>query len=238
MSNNDKDAEKNPWKDDEVSWSLEENVQDKEANTEDGGRFDEEDIPQEPDEERTADTRLKIGVVVAVLAVLATAYLGAAVVADNGNADTGFETNGDGEEEAVNATVGDAEDGVVALPFEAGATGGDQRLRLVNRGDELRTSELDVVVELPGYGKNATVTNLPTNRLEKDENIEGDDMFDRSFGGVGGAATEETWQEDELVLRVKHGDEGAELSPGDKLRVKVVHLPTEEAVFSETLEAE
>jgi|GEM_PF-6995639 len=238
MSNNDKDAEKNPWEDDEVSWNLEENVQDEEANTEDGGRFDEEDIPQEPDKEGTADTGLKVGVVVAVLAVLATAYLGAAVVADNGNVDRKFETEGNGGEEAVNATVGDVEDGIVALPFEAGATGGDQRLRLVNRGDELRTSELGVAVELPGYGKNATVTNLPTNRLEKDENIEGDDMFDRSFGGVGGAATEETWQDDELVLRVKHGDEGVELSPGGKLRVRVVHLPTGESVFSETLEAE
>mgnify|MGYP000636181562 CR=1 FL=1 len=161
----------------------------------------------------------------------------AVVVADGGDGTTDPEVDRDeGQGAALDGTDGEV-DGIVAMPLEAGATGGDQRLRLMNGGEELATSEVRVDVSLPEKGTNATVTNMPADRLEE-KNVEGDDLLDRSYGGVGGATTEETWQETELILRVKHSDDGAELSPGDSVRVEVTHVPTDEVVFSETVEAE
>ena len=232
-----------PWETDEVPWRLEQEEGKSpadEGNESDGtGRFDPEEIPHEEAERDGLDTKLKIGFVafVGFLAVVGVVYAGAAVVADDGEAGIGTSDTGADGEETQYATPEDA-DGIVALPFEAGATGGDQRLRLRNAGDELETSELRLEVSLPEQGVNATVTNLPTDRLREQENVEGDDIFDRSYGGVGGATTEEKWQGDDIVLRVKHGDDGAEMNPGDSIRVEVTHEPTDEVLFSDSVNAE
>lgn len=227
----------NPWKTDEAPWRLEDEGK-KDTEESESGRFEPDEVPEEPEKNRR-DNKSKIGVV-AVFGVIAVvvAGMGAAVVADGGSTDTpGAVTDDTPQDGSVGGAGADA-DGIVALPFEAGATGGDQRLRLMNAGEELDVSELRLDVSLPEYGTNATVTDLPTERLTGDENIEGDDIFDRSYGGVGGAATEETWQGDELFLRVKHSGDGAEMSPGEVVRVVVTHRQTDDVVFSDTVEAE
>jgi len=229
---------RNPWEGDEVPWRLEDEGGDKETAPKDG----DEERRRTPEPGEVAETGsgrrvpkgtwLKFGVVVVLAVLIAGAYLGVTVVADDGPTRLDDEER----EQAHEVDESDAnENGVVALPFEAGSTGGDQRLELRNFGDEIRTERITVEVTLVDSGNSASVTSLPTDRLGNDETA-GDDIFDRSYGGVGGAATEETWKGDDVVLRVKHSDDGARLDPGDKVRVVVEH-ETRGTVFSETLKA-
>lgn len=247
-------TEENPWGEDEVPWRLEDEEGNEAAQMEkagavesdERGRFEPDDIPEE--EPKSGGTKkLKIGVaavvVAAALAVLAAAYVGVAAVEDDGPDGSGFDADGGanaqtGSSEELGGDTEPNENGVLVLPPEAGAEGGDQRLRLKNTGDEVETSKLRIEVTLADHGSSAAVTNLPADRLEPDRHVSGDDIFDRSYAGVGGAATEGVWHEDELVLRIKHSDDGAEMEPGDEVRVEVTRPGPGEVLYSDTLEAE
>lgn len=245
-------TEENPWEKDEVPWRLEEESEGLPADgTDEGfesgrsGRFGPDEIPDEETEDNETDKKFKMGVVAvaAVLTVLATAYVGATVVADDGSPESDLDAEADANtqtesSEGLGRDTEPNENGILVLPPEAGATGGDQRLRLKNTGDGIRTSQIRIEVTLADHGSSATVTNLPADRLEPDRHVLGDDIFDRSYAGVGGAATEAVWHEDELFLRIKHSDDGAELEPGDEVRVEVARSGSGEVLYSDTLEAE
>ena len=244
-------TEENPWEKDEVPWRLDEKSKPSPAEKTDecvesaeSGRFGPDEIPDEETEGNETDARFKVFVAVAaVFTVFVAAYVGVTVVADNGSAGSGFDAEA-GEEAETEPSEGGGtgaeanENGILALPLEAGAAGGDQRLRLRNVGGGINTHELRIEVTLADHGSSATVTNLPADRLEPDIHVSGDDIFDRSYAGVGGAAKEGVWHEDELVLRIKHSDDGAEMEPGDEVRVEVRHSGSGEVLYSGTLEAE
>lgn len=247
-------TEENPWGEDEVPWRLENEESNEVAQmdkaeaveSDERGRFEPDDIPEE--EPRSGGTKkLKIGVaavvVAAALAVLAAAYVGVAAVEDDGSDGSGFDADGGvnaqtESPEGPGVDIEPNENGILVFPPEAGAEGGDQRLRLKNAGDEIETSKLRIEVTLADHGSSAAVTNLPADRLEPDRHVSGDDIFDRSYAGVGGAATEGVWHEDELVLRIKHSDDGAEMETGDEVRVEVARSGSGEILYSDTLEAE
>lgn len=106
---------------------------------------------------------------------------------------------------------------------ETGTGGEDQTVVLGHAGgDEIDMTEVRIHVSVPDHGREATLVNLPADSLDLDANVDGMDMFDRGFSGIGGAMSSTTWSEgDELRFRIKYSAGGARLQPGDTVVVRM-----------------
>jgi FlaG/FlaF family flagellin (archaellin) len=104
-----------------------------------------------------------------------------------------------------------------------------QHLRVVHRGgDAVAVAEVAVVVTIPRVDAHARLSGFPTRRLT-DDNVRGRDVFDNGYAGVDGALdaahTDGAWTAGESTsIRVAQGD--LDLRPGDRVRIRVVHRPS------------
>jgi FlaG/FlaF family flagellin (archaellin) len=104
-----------------------------------------------------------------------------------------------------------------------------QRLRLTHRaGDPLVVADLALVVTVDRGDVHARLTGFPTRRLTAD-NARGTDVFDSGFAGVDGALdaahTDGEWTSGETTsVRIAQGD--LDLHAGDRIKVRIVHRPT------------
>lgn len=139
------------------------------------------------------------------------------------------------------ATTGPAP--TASITVTADATDGwpeGQRIRLLHRGgDVLAVADLAVVVTVPRVDAHARLTGFPTRRL-RDEHVRGRDVFDGSYAGVDGtldaAHTDGTWASGETAsVRVAQGE--LDLRPGDRIRVAVIHRPSNAVLARVTVRA-
>lgn len=123
------------------------------------------------------------------------------------------------------------------------AGGTDQTVRITHRGgDTVDVSDLEVVVAFSDSPKRSRLTGVPTPRIGASD-YEGDDLWDGSYGGVGGAlASDEPagsdgeWSSGEsLVFRVANDD--VSLDAGDRVTVTVAHEPSGTVLLERTLTA-
>lgn len=170
-------------------------------------------------------SKLKIALIVAVIVVPAIA-IGVFVIGGEGALNTG---------PSVEAEAG---------PFVSGETGvgGEDQTVVIRHagGDTIDMTEASIHVSIPNQGREATLVNLPVgDRIDLEANVEGMDMFDRGFGGVGGAVTSTEWSEgEELRFRIKYSAGGARLQPGDTVLVRMEDEESGSTVFETEIEAE
>ena len=169
---------------------------------------------KEHPEEETASgidaSALKIVLIVAVVLIPAGA-VGFFVLGGEGAVNTGPQ---------VEVEAGEFVSG------ETGVGGEDQTVVLRHAGGEtIDMTKVRVHVSLPDHGREATLVNLPvSSRLSFDANVEGMDMFDLSFSGIGGAMSSTSWSEgDELKFRIKYSGGGVRTKPGDTVVVRMDH---------------
>jgi len=104
-----------------------------------------------------------------------------------------------------------------------------QRLRVVHEsGEPVPVAAVALVVELERVGARARLRGFPTRRLAGDH-VRGRDVFDGTYAGIDGALdaahTDGTWASGEAAsLRIAQGH--VDVRPGDRVRVTVVHEPT------------
>ena len=118
----------------------------------------------------------------------------------------------------------------------------DQIVRLTHiAGDTLTVSNLEIVVDATdACGKRGRLVNLPDNAVGygTPNAIEGDDIFD-DFSPDGGqldTSADGKWAAGETA-RFRLANTDCSLAPGDTVTVRVVHLPSESVVITETLKA-
>jgi len=169
-------------------------------------------------------SKLKIVLVLAVVVVPAIA-IGVFVIGGEGALSTG---------PSVEAETG------AFVSGETGAGGQDQTVVIRHAGgDEIDMTEVSIYVSLPDHGREATLVNLPADSLDLDANVDGLDMFDRSFSGIGGSMSSTTWSEgDELSFRIKYGGGGVRTQPGDTVVVRMEDEESGGTVFETEIEAE
>jgi hypothetical protein len=118
----------------------------------------------------------------------------------------------------------------------------DQRVVLGHGGGpDLDLTELRIVVRVPAHGRQTTLEPLPLgpDGLDTDEFV-GHDLVDRRKEYLRGPIVDPdgTWSVGERIsFRLKHGPEGVRLSPGDRVRVLVVHRRADAVVMDATYEA-
>jgi FlaG/FlaF family flagellin (archaellin) len=184
---------------------------------------------EQNDGEQTASgldaSKLKIVLIVAVIVVPAIA-IGVFVIGGEGAVNTGPQVE------------------VETGPFVSGETGsgGEDQTVVVRHsgGDSIDMTEASIHVSIPNQGREATLVNLPVgDRIDLEANVDGMDMFDRGFGGAGGAVTSTEWSEgDELRFRIKYSAGGARLQPGDTVVVRMEDEESGSTVFETEIEAE
>ena len=110
-------------------------------------------------------------------------------------------------------------------------------------GDTVRVADLEVVVDAQrACGKTGRIVNLPLgagNHISPDQ-IEGDDVFDgRSVNNYADEPVvllrEQRRPGERLTFRIPKTD--CEIRTGDRIEVRVVHLPSDAVIISETLSA-
>jgi FlaG/FlaF family flagellin (archaellin) len=132
----------------------------------------------------------------------------------------------------------------VSFTVTADATDGwpdGQRVRVAHRGgDPLDVTRVTVVVGLPRVEAQARISDFPTRRLTP-EHVRGDHVFDRGYAGVEGvldaAHTDGTWAAGESTS-VRVAQHEHDLRPGDRVRVRVVHQPSNAVLVRSTVRAD
>lgn len=120
------------------------------------------------------------------------------------------------------------------------AGGTDQTVTLAHEGGEaVPVADLEIAVDAgDACGATARLVALPTNRL-RTGNVEGDDILDNSYGGIGGeidTSGDGTWTAGESVW-FRLASTECRLDEGDRLTVRVVHTRSGGVVVEETLTA-
>lgn len=115
----------------------------------------------------------------------------------------------------------------------------DQTVEITHvAGDPLNVSALEVLVDATdACGKRSRMVDLPTATLGS-TNYEGDDIFDyfSPDGGEFDTSADGTWSAGETAtFRLANSE--CTLAPGEQIRVRVVHLPSEAVVVDVTLTA-
>lgn len=170
-------------------------------------------------------SKLKIVLILAVI-IIPAAALGVFVIGGEGAVNTGPKVETE------------------AGPFVSGETGvgGEDQTVVIRHtgGDTIDMTEASIHVSIPDKGREATLVNLPVgDRLDLEANVDGMDMFDRGFGGVGGAITSTEWSEgQELRFRIKYSAGGMRLQPGDTVVVRMEDEESGSTVFEKEITAE
>lgn len=156
-------------------------------------------------------SKLKIVLILAVI-IIPVAAIGVFVMSGEGGGEGPLDTGPQVEVEAGEFVSG-----------ETGTGGEDQTVVIRHSGgDEIDMTEVSIHVSVPDHGREATLVNLPADSLDLDANVDGMDMFDRGFAGVGGSISSTTWSEgDELRFRIKYSAGGVRLQPGDTVVVRM-----------------
>lgn len=106
-------------------------------------------------------------------------------------------------------------------------------------GDTIRTANIEIAVDATAAcGKRGRLVNLPVQNRIRNSNSEGDDVFDNSFQGLpdGSALENQRYaSSDTIDFRIPNTD--CPVRNGDRVTVRVVHLPTNSIVIEETLTA-
>lgn len=129
--------------------------------------------------------------------------------------------------------------------FEAFQSGSDEQIVRIRHvaGDTVPTDEMAVVVDASdACDKTGRLVDLPLGSAGASNtispgNVEGDDIFDNSYGAVDhGALTDDVYDAGDVIrFRIAKGD--CEVDPDETLVVSVVHTPTNAVVITERLQA-
>jgi len=127
----------------------------------------------------------------------------------------------------------------------------DQIVRIRHvAGDSIDVSNMEIVVST--CGKTTRITNLPATRytptyipFDENRNFEGDqDLISEGQPGQSWNAgvlhedTDNTFKADaEFEFRINNAPNGCDLSPGDRVTVRVIHVPTNAVVIEQELTA-
>lgn len=167
-------------------------------------------------------------------ALATTLLVAVAVVAAAVTAGYAFDAVDDVSEPAP--TVGDTAGELLA--DRAGS--GDQILRLTHvAGDELPVSEVAVAVDArDACGKQSRIVDAPTDTLGP-ANFEGADIFDYyspEAGVLEPGEDDNTWKAG-TTIQFRLASTECEITPGETVSVRVVHVPSEAVAASTTLTA-
>lgn len=104
-----------------------------------------------------------------------------------------------------------------------------QRLTVTHAaGDPLAVADLVLVVTVERVDARVRLSGFPTRRLTG-ANLDGGDVFDNSYAGVDGALdaahTDGEWTSGE-VAAIRFAQSDLDVRRGDRVRVRVVHRPT------------
>lgn len=116
-----------------------------------------------------------------------------------------------------------------------------QRLQVVHEGgDAVQASEIALVLEIDRVDAASRLTGFPTRRLT-DDNVRGPDVFDNGYAGVDGvldaAYTDGRWESgDRASLRIAQTN--LDVRPGDRVRVRIVHEPSNAVLANLAVSAE
>lgn len=147
--------------------------------------------------------------------------------------------------------VGPVEPAPTAVVVADGTVGADapgdddQRVCLRNRGPEaVPLGEVTVGVRVPNADRSTRLVGLPPEwPALSTEDYRGADLIDRRAYNFDGSFAptdleEPRWGPTERgCLRIKHGDDGVRLEPGDRVVATVVHRPSNAVLGEVTLRA-
>ncbi|OYR55263.1 hypothetical protein DJ73_02625 [Halorubrum sp. Ea1] len=125
------------------------------------------------------------------------------------------------------------------LVTQDGNAGGKVRITHI-AGDTLSASNLEIAVNArEACGKSGRLVNLPASGgdpVPTSEYVRGDDIFDNSYNSVSGPIGEADgqWQAGETVT-FRLASSECELNSGERITVRVVHMPTNSVVIEQPL---
>lgn len=130
-----------------------------------------------------------------------------------------------------------------------GPGGSDDQIVRIDHiaGDEVEVSDIYILVELPN-GNSAKIVGMAggsefwqTDKLDSDD-VEKDNIIDLSAGATKGSIssnppdTDGVWSPGDFIeFRIKESGDGMDLKPGDRVSVRIVHIPSGSTIVSEEI---